>query len=146
MKKSTVLYTIITLAIGLVVSCDKFKFDVEEDLQGTWLCRPTALDNLKDAWMIMTDDTYELDLYPTGADDFPTNLLADSAQGALEADDGIYTTITYYRYDGALWQLIGPTTPETSFYVIAGNQVTITADWDGPGPGTVSPEVFIKQY
>ncbi len=146
MKKSMVFSTGVLLAMGLLASCAAKEYDVEEALQGTWLCRPTALDNSKDAWIIMTDDTYELDLYPTGAEDIPTNLLVDSAQGSLEADDGIYITITYYRYDGALWQLIGPTTPETSFYVIDGNQVTITADWDGPGPGTVSPEVFIKQY
>ncbi len=142
MKKIVIILTGILLA----VSCATEKDDVGKDLQGTWLCRPTARDSSKDAWMIMTDDTYELDLYPTGAEDIPANLLVDSTQGSLEADDGIYTTVTYYRYDGALWQLIGPTTPETSFYVMAGNQVTITADWDGSGPGTMSPEVFIKQY
>ncbi len=142
MKKRIIFLTGILLAIGMFVSCATEEFDVEEDLQGTWLCRPTAQDPSMDAWMIMTDDTYELDLCLTGTD----TLQDGSSQGALKARAGVYTTTTYYTYITGAWQLEVSPSVDVSSYVLSGSQVTITADWDGPGGNPISSEVFIKQY
>jgi hypothetical protein len=146
MKKSMILLAGILIAIGVLTSCATEEYDVEKALHGTWLCRPTARDISYDNWMIMTDDTFELDIYLTGAEDIPTNLQVKSSQGAMEAHGGTGTATTYYNHDGAAWQIQSPPNVGGFSYTLDGDRLTITADWDGPDVNPPSPEVFIKQY
>ncbi len=146
MKKGLMLLAAIMLAMGLLVSCgESGGDDVESALQGTWLDNPTTMDNTIKAYMIMTADTFEMDIYVLAALPLPANLEDGSAKGDLEADNGKFTTTTKFEIDTGAWVAVNPPTVDNSTYVLNGNTLIITADWDGAGPNPASPETFIRQ-
>ncbi len=146
MRKSLVLLMAIMLAMGLLVSCsDSGGDDVDSDLQGSWLCADPKADGTLDIWMILGEDSAEFDyVEPSGAARIVANYSDNSSKGEMEADGGEFTFKMTHAFNEVTLVWDPATGTSTGTYVLNGNQLTVTADWDPGTPGNESP-IFIRQ-